>query len=166
MAGENAKQIENMKKSMETKPKYSATPQQTVIVEVSPEEYQADLRRGLAEDETLAPGRHVFRRGAFLKRHSNANAANTTVNVNAPKVRISINLDTDVLEFFKLRASTPNAAPYQTQINNALRAFMESEQNKTSAVSVTFMQSLLADSDFINAVARRVAEQQAEYKVE
>ena len=98
-------------KFMETKPKTSTTPRQTVVVEVSPEEYQADLRRGLAEDETLAPGRHVFRRGAFLRRHAN-----------------------------------------------------ESEGNKESATSSAFIQSLLADSHFIDAVARRVVEQQVEYK--
>lgn len=149
---------------METKPEYSTTPRQTVVVEVSPEEYQADLRRGLAEDETLAPGRHVFRRGAFLRRHARVNTGNATVTVNVPKVRISINLDSDVLEYFKMRASDPDAAPYQTQINNALRSFMESEGDKQSATSSAFIQTLLADSHFIEAVARQVAEQQAEYK--
>ena len=41
------------------------------------------------------------------------------------KVRISTYLDLDVLEFFKARASEPGAAPYQTQINAALRGIME-----------------------------------------
>ena len=41
------------------------------------------------------------------------------------KVGIHIKLDADIIEFFKARASEPNAAPYQTQINNALREFME-----------------------------------------
>ena len=63
---------------MENKPKYLEASQKTVIVDVSPEEYQADLRKGLAEDETLAPGRHVFRRGGFLRRHANATIATAT----------------------------------------------------------------------------------------
>lgn len=37
------------------------------------------------------------------------------------KVRITINLDADILEYFKDRAKMPDSAPYQTQINNALR---------------------------------------------
>jgi uncharacterized protein (DUF4415 family) len=41
------------------------------------------------------------------------------------KVRVTMYLDVDVLEYFKKRASEPNAAPYQTQINNELRSVME-----------------------------------------
>src|SRR5262245_45430307 len=37
------------------------------------------------------------------------------------KVRINIMLDDDIIEYFKRRAALPNAAPYQTQINQALR---------------------------------------------
>jgi uncharacterized protein (DUF4415 family) len=42
------------------------------------------------------------------------------------KVRISIYLDLDVLNFFKARAE--GGAPYQTQINAELRRIMEQEQ--------------------------------------
>jgi uncharacterized protein (DUF4415 family) len=40
------------------------------------------------------------------------------------KVTISIRLDGDIIEFFKQRAAVPGAAPYQTQINDALRSVM------------------------------------------
>lgn len=40
-----------------------------IVVEVTEEEYAADLARGLHEDEVLHPGRHVFKRGGFLARH-------------------------------------------------------------------------------------------------
>jgi hypothetical protein len=40
-----------------------------VIIDVTEEEYQADLAKGLREDEVLKPGRHTFRRGSFLARH-------------------------------------------------------------------------------------------------
>lgn len=43
---------------------------QTVIVEVSTEKYQADLAKGVQPDETLQPGRYLFRRGGFLLRHA------------------------------------------------------------------------------------------------
>jgi hypothetical protein len=41
----------------------------TVILEVSEEDYRKDLEAGLSEDELLKPGRHKFTRGGFLKRH-------------------------------------------------------------------------------------------------
>jgi hypothetical protein len=42
---------------------------ETIIIEVSEENYQRDLAAGLDEDEILKPGRHKFIRGGFLKRH-------------------------------------------------------------------------------------------------
>jgi uncharacterized protein (DUF4415 family) len=42
------------------------------------------------------------------------------------KVRTNIHLDLDLIHFFKQRANAPGAAPYQTQINAALREFVES----------------------------------------
>jgi hypothetical protein len=42
---------------------------ETVIIEVSEEDYQRDLAAGLDEDEVLKPGRHTFKRGGFLARH-------------------------------------------------------------------------------------------------
>lgn len=41
----------------------------TVVIEVSEENYAADLAAGLTDDETLKPGRYKMRRGGFLKRH-------------------------------------------------------------------------------------------------
>jgi uncharacterized protein (DUF4415 family) len=43
------------------------------------------------------------------------------------KVRISIYLDLDVLDYFKARAAAKEGVPYQTQINGELRALMERE---------------------------------------
>lgn len=42
---------------------------ETVIIEVSEEDYRRDLAAGLDEDEILKPGRHKFKRGGFLARH-------------------------------------------------------------------------------------------------
>jgi uncharacterized protein (DUF4415 family) len=67
------------------------------------------------------------------------------------KVRVTMYLDADVLEYFKNRAALPHAAPYQTQINQELRTLMESS---TRAVP----QSLVDDEQFIAAVAKRVRE--------
>ena len=64
------------------------------------------------------------------------------------KVRVTICLDADVLEYFKERAALPNSAPYQTQINNELRAVMERGGGPFA--------SLVNDDVFIAAVAERV----------
>ncbi len=40
-----------------------------VTIEVSEEDYQADLAAGIDEDATLKPGRYKMKRGGFLARH-------------------------------------------------------------------------------------------------
>lgn len=65
------------------------------------------------------------------------------------KVKITMYLDADVLEYFKERAAQPNAAPYQTQINNELRAVMGRDAGEPYA-------DLVNDDRFIAAVAARV----------
>lgn len=42
---------------------------ENVIIEVSEEDYLADLAAGIDEDATLKPGRYKMRRGGFLARH-------------------------------------------------------------------------------------------------
>ncbi len=66
------------------------------------------------------------------------------------KVRITIMLDLDVLNFFKTRAAIPGADPYQTQINKALREYVEGPRPETK-------DRLLADDDFVSRLAERVA---------
>jgi uncharacterized protein (DUF4415 family) len=81
-------------------------------------------------------------RGAFLAKGDETQARNT-------KVRISILIDLDVLNFFKENASKPGAPAYQTQINQVLRAQMEGKQAADP-------KTLAQDDHFIRAVARRV----------
>jgi uncharacterized protein (DUF4415 family) len=70
------------------------------------------------------------------------------------KVRITINFDADVLEFFKKRAESPISAPYQTQINAELRRIMESE-NANNDLSRTAAE-LLQNDRFIIALKDRL----------
>jgi len=44
------------------------------------------------------------------------------------KVRITIFIDNDILKFFKARAAKRGKPAYQTQINQALREYMEGSQ--------------------------------------
>jgi uncharacterized protein (DUF4415 family) len=66
------------------------------------------------------------------------------------KVRVTMYLDADIVEHFKERAAAPNTAPYQTQINNALRRSLTEPKKR-----VDYSQ-LLKDDSFIEAIARRV----------
>ena len=52
------------------------------------------------------------------------------------KVKISLYLDLDILNYFKKRAEKPNAAPYQTQINAELRAHMGKKQAASTAMMI------------------------------
>lgn len=85
---------------------------------VTEEEYRAELASGLTEDEVMKPGRYKVIRNRFRAKPGATDPKNC-------KVKITTYLDADVLEFFKKRAAVPNAAPYQTQINNELRKVME-----------------------------------------
>lgn len=97
-----------------------------IIVDVAQEEYQADLARGLEDDEALQPGRHQFKRGGFLNRHG---LNPEDVAIDPTQVRIDINLDLDVVNYFKQRAAQTQVESYLTQMNKALRAVMEHEQD-------------------------------------
>ena len=66
------------------------------------------------------------------------------------KVRVTMYLDADVVQSFKRRAAVPNAAPYQTQINSALRRVL------AGAGAADNYSHLLQDERFLKAVAERV----------
>ncbi|HKV35529.1 MAG TPA: hypothetical protein VJP89_14430 [Pyrinomonadaceae bacterium] len=58
-------------KPIDSPPVFSAVENdaETLIIEISEEDYQRDLAAGLNEDEVLKPGRYKFKRGGFLARH-------------------------------------------------------------------------------------------------
>lgn len=68
------------------------------------------------------------------------------------KVKITTYLDADVLDYFKKRAEQPNAAPYQTQINNELRNVMEDGSSETSSVE----RDILNDRKFLKALKKKL----------
>lgn len=67
------------------------------------------------------------------------------------KVRITILLDYDVLQYFKKRAAAPGAEPYQTQINRALRECLVGKRSPGR-------DDLLGDEGFVARLAERVAQ--------
>ena len=141
----------NYSKKKATSPKSKA-----IFLEVTPEQYQAKLARGIAPSEMLPPGRHQFKRGGFLK---HLGITREELSAAGVKVGISIYLDSDVLEYFKQRAAAPDALPYQTQINNELRAIMQMDKSAGDA-SAWVKQELLNDDQFIGALASRLQAQE------
>jgi uncharacterized protein (DUF4415 family) len=117
------------------------------VLTVSQDDYHKQRAGGVDEEFILKPGQHVFRRVRQV-------ATRDEVQLRNCKVRITMYLDGDVLEYFKRRASRPHAAPYQTQINETLREVMNRETVQSSrAVGVG---ELLDNPEFIDAVAERV----------
>jgi len=69
------------------------------------------------------------------------------------KVRITIFIDNDILKFFKARAAKRGKPPYQTQINQALREYMEGSGPSGKGG--------LSEDKLISHLAERVAEYSA-----
>ena len=69
------------------------------------------------------------------------------------KVRITIFIDNDILKFFKARATKRGKPPYQTQINQALREYMEGSPPPGKGG--------LSEHKLISHLAERIAEYSA-----
>src|SRR5437763_1389772 len=112
------------------------------------EQHRRDPRAGVSEEFLYRPDRAVP--VPKDKRHDARPGETDLRNV---KVAIHIKLDADIIEFFKDRASEPNAAPYQTQINNALREVVQSGAPQTPERLVEAVAGrLLRNPAFIQSV--------------
>jgi uncharacterized protein (DUF4415 family) len=112
------------------------------------EQHRRDRQAGVSEAFLYRPNRAV---PVPKERRHDAKPGETDLrNV---KVGIHIKLDADIIEFFKVRASEPNAAPYQTQINSALREFMEQGRPRGQEQLIEAVAGrLLHDPAFIQSV--------------
>ncbi|MGI8811108.1 MAG: BrnA antitoxin family protein [Pyrinomonadaceae bacterium] len=105
------------------------------------EEYQKGLAKGWTDEDMLKPGTYKVRRSPWAEKLRKAK-----------KVKVSIYLDGDVVEHFRLRSEEPNAAPYQTQINNELRKVMEDGSSETATVE----RDILNDKKFLKALKKKL----------
>jgi uncharacterized protein (DUF4415 family) len=119
-----------------------------VILEVTEEKYAEMKAKGIDKEAILKPGKHVFKRVSPDK----------VINRKDAKMRINICLDAEIVQHFRKRAENPNAAPYQTQINNELRAVMERDlaQEKTEIDATA--KKLLENDDFLTALSEKLKE--------
>ena len=105
------------------------------------EEYKKGLAKGWTDEDMLKPGTYKVRRSPWAEKLKNTN-----------KVKVSIYLDEVVVEYFRARAESPNAAPYQTQINNELRRVMETDTNGKTRLD----SSILDDTEFLRALKEKL----------
>jgi uncharacterized protein (DUF4415 family) len=105
------------------------------------EEYQKGLAKGWTDEDMLRPGTYKVRRSPWPEKLKKAK-----------KIKVSIYLDDDVVEHFRKRAEQPNAAPYQTQINNELRKVMENGSADTASVE----RDILNDKKFLRELKKRL----------
>ncbi len=117
-------------------------PETDLIFEVATTaEDQEKLRvDGVSDDEIPPVGVRRYRPSRFRTEPRDA------------KVKISMYLDGDILDYFRKRAQQPNAAPYQTQINNELRKVMENGSVETANVE----KDILNDRKFLKALKKKL----------
>ena len=81
-------------------------------------------------------------------------AQKTTTN----KIRITIALDKEVIDYFKTEAKHPGAFPYQTQINQALRKLIDNWHELNHDNVDEFKNALLNDTTFIQKLAKKLSQ--------
>jgi len=114
------------------------------ILETTQEDYDEMKARGIDEEAIPSVGEHIFRRRT------------RKINPREAKIKMTMFIDGDILQHFRRRADAPNAAPYQTQINQELRAAMErdlaEEENKLDEMA----KKLLNNSRFLEAISEKL----------
>ena len=113
------------------------------ILTVTKKDYERELAKGVDSRDALRPGQYRFRRATRFASSEDLESHNI-------KLMVTMRLDSDIVEFFKARAKQRGAAGYQTQINNALRSFIERRIDNTD------FSKLVENDKFIAAVAERV----------
>ena len=114
------------------------------ILEVTQEEYDEAMAKGWSDDDISKPGKHIFRRRT------------RKINPRDAKIKTTVFIDGDILQYFRRRAEQPNAAEFQTQINQELRTAMErdlaNEENKLDEVA----EKLLSNPNFLQAISEKL----------
>lgn len=115
-----------------------------VVLEMTQDKHDEMNARGIDEEAIPSVGKHIFRRRT------------RKINPSEAKIKMTLFIDSDVMQHFRQRAKQPNAAPYQTQINQELRCVMErdlaEEKDKLNEVA----EQLLNDPRFLNALSEKL----------
>jgi hypothetical protein len=120
---------------------------------VTPKDYQRELAAGVEPQFAFKPGKHRFVRGGFLKRHNlSPEQVREMAQPESVRTAISIKVPVEVLEFFRAE-SERSGRPYQTQINDVLRAYVDAHlaENESDPVA-----ALRRAAQLINDVAGQI----------
>lgn len=113
---------------------------QTIDVEYTEDDIQEMREESVSGDELPLVGVHQFRRSPFVIKRSEQ------------KIKISLDVDADVLDFFKDRATQTDSETFETQINNELRTAMERSQMPTDVVTL----KMLDNPKFLSSLAEKL----------
>jgi uncharacterized protein (DUF4415 family) len=122
------------------KPEIDST-SKTLEVEYTEDDIQEMRDQGVSEEDLPSIGKHTFRRSRFITKRSEQ------------KLKVTIMLDADILDFYKEQAAKAGNLPYQTQINRELRKAMEKSQHPKSQV-VTM--EMLENPAFLSDLAKKL----------
>lgn len=114
---------------------------ETIDVKYTEQDIREMREQGIPEDELPEIGIHKFQRSRFITSRSEQ------------KIKISICLDADIIDFYKEQSEKPNAVDYQTQINNELRRAIVREK-ETSDKIVTL--KMLENPKFLSSLAEKL----------
>jgi hypothetical protein len=70
--------------------------------------------------------------------------------------KITIVLDSDILDFFRARASQPDSPKYQAQINNELRRIVEANKQSKEIGLSEFENSILENDVFVKMLKEKM----------
>lgn len=114
------------------------------ILEVTQEEYDEAMAKGWTDDDILKPGKHTFRR-----RTRKTNPADA-------KIKLTMFVDGDILQYFRKRAEKPESDEFQTLINQGLREIMELDLAVEKEKLDNVAESLINNPSFINAISEKL----------
>lgn len=109
-------------------------------VAATAEDQEKMRSEGVSENEIPPVGVRRYRRSRFHLKPRDA------------KVKISLYIDGDILEYFRKRAESIDAAPYQTQINNELRKIMENDSDNAASLE----NDILNNEEFLRALKEKL----------
>ena len=115
-----------------------------IVLEMTPEKYEEMKARGLDEEAIPAVGTHTYRRR--MRR----------LDPSAAKIRVTAFIDADLVAYFRQRAEKPEAAPFEAQLNQALRAAMQQGMIGEDQQLKQVTETLLNNQAFLNALSEKL----------
>jgi uncharacterized protein (DUF4415 family) len=113
----------------------------TLEVEYTEQDINEMRQKGVSEKDLPSIGKHIFRRSRFITKR------------NEQKIKVTILLDADILDFYKEQAAKQGNLPYQTQINRELRKAMDkAKQPKSEVVTM----EMLENPVFLSSLANKL----------